>query len=113
MFLGKGMSGIFTKKQAAMSKMFLIRFDSYLRKHFDLDYLTREDLVARLARMMRKLNFKKLEEHRIDGCVYMINYFMWLRLKMQLMGEIPPDIDQRLWDCFAYTFNQMTGYKYD
>jgi hypothetical protein len=107
------MSGIFTRKQSATSKMFQVRFDSYIRKHLDVDYLVREDLVARLARMVRKLNFKKLEEHRIDDFVFMINYFMWLRLKMKLVDEIPPDIDKRLWDCFAYTFNQMTGYKYE
>lgn len=94
-----------------MIKMFRARFDQYIRKNFDVDYLTREDLVARLARMIRQINFQKFNDHHVDECMYMINYFMHLKTHMDLKPDSLYDLDIKLWNCFDYTFREMTGYS--
>ncbi len=91
--------------------MFRTHFDHYIRRNFDVDYLTREDLVARLARLTRKINFERFAELNVDQCMYMINYFMYLKMDMKVKDEVHMDIDSRLWNCFDHTFKEMTGQK--
>lgn len=90
--------------------MFRTHFDHYIRRNFDVDYLTREDLVARLARITRQINFDKFSELKVDECMYMINYFMYLKMDLKVKDEVKGDIDSRLQECFGHTFKAMTGY---
>lgn len=75
-----------------------------------MDYLTREDLVARLARLARQINFERFSELNVDHGMYMINYFMYLKMDMKVKDEVKFDIDEKLWECFGHTFKEMTGY---
>ena len=89
--------------------MFRTHFDHYIRRNFKVDYLIREDLVARLARIIRQINLDKLAEFKIDECMFMINYFMYLKMDLKVRDEVKEDIDTRLYDCFGLTFKEMTG----